>query len=138
MESWTLGKVEDKTKYKGLKEKFMVALYGIWYQEAAKGKLREAWTGTRWYGMRWGVVDIWICMRGYHCDKGHWSLKYETVHTERCWLWTNGQTDWLSEIVTTREAIASKKYIHHRIKSLLHRSTTFESRFNLQFYPVKW
>ena len=29
-------------------------------------------------------MDIWICMRGYHCDKGYWSLKYEyeTVYTD--------------------------------------------------------
>ena len=49
MESLTLGKVEDKTKYKGVKEKNMAALYGIWYQEVAKGKLRVVPDGMGWY-----------------------------------------------------------------------------------------
>ena len=40
MESWTLGKVKDKTKNKTLKEKYMAAFYGIgcrrWQREISE------------------------------------------------------------------------------------------------------
>ena len=51
MESWILGKVEDYNKYK---------TFGciIRYWIPGSGNVWEARNGTRWYGMRLGVVDI--------------------------------------------------------------------------------